>query len=85
MKKEERAKKKIRDDTKSYYYFIILKKNILHVLEVRRKMMRKYDVEWKDTYIYILTTTLNYLLFNLFILLIKNHNDNQTCYVHMRL
>ena len=48
-------------------------------------MMRKYDVEWKDTYIYILTTTLNYLLFNLFILLIKNHNDNQTCYVHMRL
>ena len=48
-------------------------------------MMRKYDVECTYIYIYILTTTLNYLLFNLFILLIKNHNDYQTCYVHMRL
>ena len=62
-----------------------IKKKHFTCIRGKTKMMRKYDVEWKDTYIYILTTTLNYLLFNLFILLIKNHNDNQTCYVHMRL
>ena len=51
-RKSQPAKKKEETTTREIY-FIILKKNILHVLEVRRKMMRKYDVEWKDTYIHI--------------------------------
>ena len=78
----EEEEKEPRRDTKLFYHF--QKKHFTRI-RGKTKMMRKYDVEWKDMYIYILTTTLNYLLFNLFILLIKNHNDNQTCYVHMRL
>ena len=49
--KEDKPGKHIKETTRNLFiYFIILKKNILHVV-VRQKMMRKYDVERKDTYI----------------------------------